>query len=77
MADVRQQRADGLTGPGSGTRHVITTLVVTVNSPATATADSYWLFFHDTVLSGLGRYHDTIRREAGAWRIAGRQVAVG
>jgi 3-phenylpropionate/cinnamic acid dioxygenase small subunit len=71
-----------VTGPGSATRHVITTLIVTVDDPAgTATADSYWLYYRDTttapVLSGIGQYHDTVRRDGGAWRIARRRISVG
>jgi uncharacterized protein (TIGR02246 family) len=82
LADVRQRRAEGVTGPGSATRHVITTLAVTVEDPAgTATADSYWLYYRDTttapVLLSMGHYHDTVRYDDGAWRIARRQITVG
>ncbi|HEY5245979.1 MAG TPA: nuclear transport factor 2 family protein, partial [Acidimicrobiales bacterium] len=78
-------RDEGVTGPGSATRHVITTVVVTVEDPAEetgmATADSCWLFFGNTttapVLLGMGRYHDTVRHDDGAWRIARRQITLG
>ncbi|HEY1734096.1 MAG TPA: nuclear transport factor 2 family protein, partial [Acidimicrobiales bacterium] len=83
LADARQRRDEGVTGPGSATRHVITTLVVTVGGVAEgmATADSYWLYYRDTttapVLAGMGQYHDTVRYDDGAWRIARRQIMVG
>ena len=82
LADARERRAEGVTGPGSATRHVITTLAVTVDDPAgTATADSYWLFYRETttapVLFGIGHYHDTVRSEDGAWRIARRRISLG
>jgi 3-phenylpropionate/cinnamic acid dioxygenase small subunit len=82
LADARERRDEGVTGPGSATRHVITTLAVTVDDPArAATADSYWLFFRETttapVLFGIGHYHDTVRYEDGAWRIARRQITFG
>jgi 3-phenylpropionate/cinnamic acid dioxygenase small subunit len=67
--------------PGSATRHVITTLAVQVGDAATATADSYWLFWRDTatspVLHNMGHYHDVLRREDGAWRIARRVITLG
>ncbi len=83
LADIRQRREEGVTGPGSATRHVITTLVVTVDDPVegTGSADSYWLYYRETttapVLSGIGQYHDTVRRDGGVWRIARRQISVG
>ncbi len=85
LAGARQRRAEGVTGPGSATRHVITTLAVDVADPSAgtgvATADSYFLFFRDTTttptLFNMGYYHDTIRHVGGRWRIARRQITLG
>ncbi|HVX21144.1 MAG TPA: nuclear transport factor 2 family protein [Acidimicrobiales bacterium] len=85
MDGARQRRSEGVTGPGSATRHVITTLSVEVADPTegtgTATADSYFLFFRDTTttptLFNMGHYHDTIRHAGGRWRIARRQITLG
>lgn len=76
-----ERRATGLTGPGSSSRHVITTLSVDVDGGDEATADSYWLFFRDTstkpYIFNMGHYHDTLRFEDGAWRLARRDITVG
>lgn len=84
-ADIRagaeDRRASGVTGPGSATRHVITTLAVDVVDGTTAEADSYWLFVRETTSSptifNMGHYHDTFRFEDGAWRLARRQIVLG
>jgi uncharacterized protein (TIGR02246 family) len=81
LAGARERRRDKVTGPGSGTRHVITTLAVQITGGASATADSYWLFWRDTAASpalvNMGHYHDVLRREDGAWRIARREIVLG
>jgi uncharacterized protein (TIGR02246 family) len=81
MEGARQRRAENVTGPGSATRHVITTVVVKVDDALTATADSYWSFWRETtttpVLFNMGYYHDTVRFVDGAWRIARREITVG
>jgi uncharacterized protein (TIGR02246 family) len=81
LAGARERRRDKVTGPGSGTRHVITTLAVQVTGGTSATADSYWLFWRDTATSpalvNMGHYHDVLRREDGAWRIARREIVLG
>ena len=76
-----QRRSEGVTGPGSASRHVITTTVVRVEDATTATADSYWSFWRETTTSpalfNMGHYHDTVRFDDGAWRIARRQITLG
>ncbi len=56
-------------------------MAVHVEDAPTATADSYWLFWRDTttapVLFNMGHYHDVVRREGGAWRIARREITLG
>jgi len=86
LVGARERRSQKITGPGSATRHVITTLAVQVAAVqvaegTTAIADSYWLFWRDTttspVLFNMGHYHDVVRHEGGAWRIARREITLG
>ena len=69
LAGATERRTQGLTGPGSASRHVITTLAVQVHDDTTATADSYWMFWRDTdtapAVFNMGHYHDTVRRGEG------------
>ena len=81
LAGARERRSQKVTGPGSNTRHVITTLAVHVEDATTAVADSYWLFWRDTttapVLFNMGHYHDVVRHVDGGWRIARREITLG
>jgi len=84
-ADIRagaeQRRAEGVTGPGTATRHVITTVSVSVDGPDTAWADSYFMFLRNTAeapsIVNMGVYHDRFEREDGSWRLAHRQITFG
>jgi uncharacterized protein (TIGR02246 family) len=83
-ADIRDgslaRRAAGETGPGSHTRHVVTTIAVTVDGDE-AEADSVWLFYVDTTTEPrvrlMGTYHDTLARTASGWKLARRQISFG
>lgn len=81
LAGARERRQQRVTGPGSATRHLIATLAVRVEDATTATADSYFQFWRDTATSptlfNMGHYHDVLRREDGAWRVARREIVVG
>jgi len=81
LAGARERRSQLVTGPGSATRHIIATVAVRVEDAATATADSYFQFWRDTATSptlfNMGHYHDLLRREDGAWRIARREITIG
>ncbi|MFD4183747.1 nuclear transport factor 2 family protein [Rhodococcus sp. NPDC058514] len=80
---VRSRRASGIQGPGSATRHVLTTIAVTPGESDAdeATTTAYWSFFVDTTtaprLSSVGRYDDTLRRVDGRWRLAHRRITMG
>jgi uncharacterized protein (TIGR02246 family) len=80
-AGAVERRAQGMTGPGSNSRHVITTVAVTVDGSEVASADSYFLFFQKTTtaptLFNMGWYHDTFVRQTGRWRLARRQITFG
>jgi 3-phenylpropionate/cinnamic acid dioxygenase small subunit len=81
MAGAQQRRSEHVTGPGTASRHVITTVAIRLDDATSATADSYWSFWRDTTTSpalfNMGHYHDTVRWDDGAWRIARRQITLG
>ncbi|MFC7446813.1 nuclear transport factor 2 family protein [Rhodococcus daqingensis] len=81
MAAVRERRATGIAGPGTATRHVTSCVAVSIESEDTAQAESVWQFYADTTtsprLSGMGRYHDVLRRVGGRWLLARRSISVG
>lgn len=84
-ADIRAggeaRRATGEAGPGSHSRHMITTVAVEADGSDTAVADSYWLFYVDTdttpTLKLCGTYHDTFRRTPDGWKLARRDITFG
>ena len=78
LAGAMQRRADGIQGPGSGTRHINTTLWVSVDSADEASAGSYYLFL-DTgtdpaTVRTSGRYEDRFRRTVDGWKLASRAI---
>jgi 3-phenylpropionate/cinnamic acid dioxygenase small subunit len=79
---VTARRDAGLQGPGSGTRHVITTIEVVRETEQTADVVSYYQFYVDTAaaptLAAMGRYDDELTRDAtGRWRLAARRITAG
>jgi 3-phenylpropionate/cinnamic acid dioxygenase small subunit len=81
LAGAVERRADKVTGPGSNTRHVITTISVQVLNDEEATSDSYFLFYQNTTtaptLFNMGHYHDTFAKEGDVWRLARRDITLG
>jgi 3-phenylpropionate/cinnamic acid dioxygenase small subunit len=84
-ADIRAgaegRRVDGLTGPGSASRHVITNISVTIDGPDHASADSYFLFLRNTAavpsIFNMGSYRDHFVRQGATWRLARRDITLG
>lgn len=74
------RRTSGEAGPGSASRHLVSTVAVAVDGDE-AVAESYWQFFTETtttpVLRMLGHYRDTLVRTDGGWRVARRQITIG
>jgi 3-phenylpropionate/cinnamic acid dioxygenase small subunit len=72
---------EGTTGPGTATRHLITTVAVRVDYADRATADSYFVFLQNTTTSptifNMGAYHDTFVHQGDAWRLARREITIG
>lgn len=81
LRGAQAQRAAGRTGPGTHTRHVITTVVVLPGSGDERVVESEFLFYTSTndkpVLSSMGHYRDTVVRSDGRWRLKHRQVSPG
>lgn len=77
----RQRRAQRIHGPGTATRHVVTTVSVNLQGADVASASSYWMFYVDTTstprLASMGRYDDLVVRTDDGWRIARRIITPG
>jgi 3-phenylpropionate/cinnamic acid dioxygenase small subunit len=77
----RERIASGVQGPGSNTKHVVTTTWVDVQADDVAVAHSYFQFWADTAttprLQNMGRYEDEFRRTAKGWKLARRAISFG
>ena len=80
-AGAEERRAGGVQGPGTDTRHVLTTTAVFVESDTRATARSYFMFFASTtsqpVLRNMGQYDDVLVRGERGWQLAHRTITFG
>ncbi|HLY83336.1 MAG TPA: nuclear transport factor 2 family protein [Acidimicrobiales bacterium] len=78
LARINEDRASGVQGPGTASRHVNTTLWVRVDGPDDAHAESYWLYLRNAntapVIQLTGRYVDTFRRTSDGWKFASRRI---
>jgi uncharacterized protein (TIGR02246 family) len=81
LEGAKERRKNGQQGPGTNTRHVITTHAVHFEDTDTATSDCYFLAYGDTTTSPtvrlMGHYHDTVRRTGGGWKLAHRAITFG
>jgi len=77
LAGARERRATGTSGPGSNSRHVITTTAIHLNGD-TATGRSVFHYYTNTqatpVLAILGVYEDQFRRTPSGWKLAHRVI---
>jgi hypothetical protein len=80
IASSKARRASGAVGPGSKTRHVVTTTSVQV-SGGMATSTSYVVFYSTEgaapVVKGLLVYNDSFRRTSSGWRMSERKDSPG
>ncbi|MDE0117439.1 MAG: nuclear transport factor 2 family protein [bacterium] len=78
LAGAIERRAAGTVGPGSNTRHVVTTQAVTVTGDEAA-SDSYWQFWVNTAsepsVALFGTYRDRLVRTDGGWKLAHRVIS--
>jgi 3-phenylpropionate/cinnamic acid dioxygenase small subunit len=81
LAGAQERRASGLQGPGTESRHVLTTIAIDVESEDRATARSYFLFFDSTsttpTLRTMGQYDDELVKGERGWQLARRRITVG
>jgi uncharacterized protein (TIGR02246 family) len=77
---VEQRRSEGLTGPGSKKRHVLTTVEVTVKGDE-ATARSTWLLVggdgSQPALLHFGIYDDRLQKSSNGWLMVERSITFG
>jgi ketosteroid isomerase-like protein len=74
-AAMIQRREDGISGPGTNTRHVLGNVEVCVTGD-TATGTAVWVFYQHTdatpVIFVMGSYHYDFRRLPDGWKVARR-----
>jgi ketosteroid isomerase-like protein len=79
VENARNRRATGGLGPGSHTRHLVSTVRIVLDGDS-ATGQACWQFWGDTasapVLRAMGRYEDTFRRTSDGWKYASRTAIV-
>lgn len=80
LAGAIERRSAGTVGPGSDTRHVITTQAVAVDGDE-AISDAYWQFWVNTAtepsIALFGTYRDRLVRTDGGWKLAHRTISYG
>lgn len=80
VAGSEARRAAGTSGPGTQTRHVLSTMDVEVDGD-TAQAASYWQFYVNTetapTVLAMGKYNDTFVRSAHGWQLDHRRITTG
>jgi hypothetical protein len=80
IEQARSGRDAGRVGPGSGLRHVVTTVAVEAGE-AGAESDAYILVVDTSVkppqLRSLVTYHDVWRHDGTSWRLTARRIISG
>lgn len=81
-AGAESRRAVGMQGPGTHTRHLISTVAVRFDDadPDRATASVYWSYYTDTnttpKLNSMGQYDNVLRRTGDGWKLAHRVIII-
>ncbi|UUE20189.1 nuclear transport factor 2 family protein [Microbacterium sp. J1-1] len=80
LAGVHDRRASGIQGPGTHTRHDISSIAVEIDEDR-ASARSYFRYYRRTdgapTLAAMGVYADTFVRTAAGWRLHHRVISRG
>ena len=79
---VIQRRSEGLQGPGTNTRHLVSTMSVHFESADRALARCYWHYYTNTTspaptLALMGEYRNTFVRTPAGWKMTRREVIPG
>jgi 3-phenylpropionate/cinnamic acid dioxygenase small subunit len=81
LAGAQERRDAGIQGPGTNTRHVVSSMRVTADGPDRARGRTYWRYYGQTdavpQLLTMGHYDDEFVRSADGWRIAKRTIVRG
>jgi hypothetical protein len=73
VAAAAGRRADGTSGPHTGTRHVVVPVQVEVTGDSARTV-SHFLFLAGPTITVAGTYRDELIRTSQGWRITTREV---
>src|SRR6516162_245846 len=76
VAAAASRRAAGISGPGTGTRHLVIPLRVEVTGDS-ARAVSYFAFLAGTAITVTATYRDELIRTDKGWLISAREVTDG
>lgn len=80
IAGAQERRDTGIQGPGTHTRHVVSTVVVDVAGDC-ATGRAYWRYYGQTdqtpQLLTMGQYDDEFVRTPDGWRLRRRTITRG
>jgi hypothetical protein len=76
VAAAAARRANGISGPGTGTRHVVIPLLVEVSGDSARAVSSY-LFLTGTTITVAGTYRDELTRSGRGWQISSREATSG
>jgi 3-phenylpropionate/cinnamic acid dioxygenase small subunit len=80
LAGAIERRANGSAGPGSNSRHLVSTIDIQVEVD-TATSNAYFMYIAETdvapQIGSIGHYRDTWARTVTGWRIKERVVVMG
>jgi hypothetical protein len=76
VAAAAERRANGISGPGTGTRHLVVPLRVEVTRDSARTV-SYFAFLAGTAITLTGTYRDELIRTDSGWQISAREVTDG
>ena len=80
LAGVHERRAAGIQGPGTHTRHDVSSITVEVDGDH-ATARAYFRYYRGTdgipTLVAMGVYTDAFVRDAAGWRLQHRVISRG
>ena len=76
VAAAAERRANGISGPGTGKRHLVIPLWVEVTGDS-ARAVSYFAFLAGTTITLTATYRDELIRVDEGWQISAREVAQG
>lgn len=75
LAGAKERRAGGIVGPGSGSRHVVTTSWLDIDGEQ-ATARTVFHFYmgldSEPKLVAMGVYQDVFKRDEQQWRLSER-----